>query len=79
VTILQFAASLKILGQRIRQARKKKCLSQEDLAHNADIDRSYMGGVERGERNPSFKALCAIAKSLDADVGSLTNGLPVEK
>jgi predicted transcriptional regulator len=52
--------SLQVLGERIRVARKAKALSQEDLALLADIDRSYIGRVERGEQNPSFKKLCAI-------------------
>jgi transcriptional regulator with XRE-family HTH domain len=51
-------------------------LSQEALAFEANIDRSYVGGIERGERNPSFFTLCAIAKVLSCDVGSLTQGLP---
>jgi transcriptional regulator with XRE-family HTH domain len=67
---------LKILGNRIREARKRKGLSQEDLAFEAEIDRSYMGGIERGERNPSFKMLCMIAEVLGVDVGALTEGLP---
>jgi transcriptional regulator with XRE-family HTH domain len=69
--------SAEILGSRIQRARKKRGWSQEDFAHRANIDRSYMGGVERGERNLSFKKLCAIAQALGRDVGSLTRGLPV--
>ncbi len=53
--------------------------SQADFACRANIDRSYMGGVERGERNLSFKKLCAIANALGRDVGSLTRGLPVRE
>jgi transcriptional regulator with XRE-family HTH domain len=47
------------------------------FAYGANLDRSHMGGVERGERNLSFKKLCAIARALGRDVGSLTRGLPV--
>ena len=54
-------------------------ISQEDLALEAGIDRSYIGGVERGQRNLSFKKLCAIARVLDCDVASLTDGLPLMK
>jgi transcriptional regulator with XRE-family HTH domain len=70
--------SLKILGERIRRARRKTGLSQEELAFHADIDRSYMGGVERGERNLSFVKLCSIARVLKKDAGSLTKGLPAD-
>ena len=68
--------SLEILGQRIREMRIAKGLTQEDLAHESDIDRSYIGGVERGERNLSFDKLCEIAQALDCDVATLTNNLP---
>ncbi len=66
-----------MLGERIRQARKAKGLSQENLALESDIDRSYIGGVERGERNPSLKTLCMVAKVVGTDVGSLCKDLPV--
>lgn len=66
-----------MLGERIRAARKAKELSQEDLALECDIDRSFIGGVERGERNLSFKKLCAIAFTVGCDVGTLCDGLPL--
>jgi transcriptional regulator with XRE-family HTH domain len=69
---------LKILGERIREMRKVKNLTQEDLAYESEIDRSYIGGVERGERNLSFDKLCQIAQALGCDVASLTKGLPKE-
>lgn len=68
--------TLSILGERIRVARKELGWSQEDLANYSDIDRSYIGGVERGERNLTFTMLCQIAKALGSDVASLTKGLP---
>lgn len=67
---------LQILGQRIREMRKSKNFSQEDLAHESDIDRSYIGGVERGERNLSFDKLCQIAQALKCDVAALSKDLP---
>ena len=70
---------LKILGERIREMRKVKNLTQEDLAHESNIDRSYVGGVERGERNLSFDKLCQIANALGCDVATLTKGLPKDK
>ena len=69
---------LKVLGERIREMRKVKNLTQEDLAYESDIDRSYIGGVERGERNLSFDKLCQIAKALGCDVAALTKNLPQE-
>jgi transcriptional regulator with XRE-family HTH domain len=67
---------LKILGDRIRQSRKDLGWTQEDLAERSNIDRSYVGGVERGERNLTFTVLCQIAAALRSDVASLTVGLP---
>jgi transcriptional regulator with XRE-family HTH domain len=71
--------SLQVLGERVRAARKAKRLSQEDLALLSNIDRSYIGGVERGERNLSFKKLCAISFVVGCDVGSLCSQLPLSQ
>lgn len=67
---------LKVLGTRIRQKRKALGLTQEELADKADIDRSYIGGVERGERNLTFIMLCHISEALDCHVSTLTKGIP---
>ena len=67
---------LMTLGNRIRERRKILNLTQEELAAKADIDRSYIGGVERGERNVTFIMLCNICVALECDVAALTNGLP---
>jgi len=64
------------LGCQIRELRKSKGLSQEQLAWQAEVDRSYVGGVERGERNISFLTLIKIAKCLDCDVATFTKGIP---
>jgi transcriptional regulator with XRE-family HTH domain len=64
------------LGQRIRAARKAIGWTQEDLADASGLDRSYIGGIERGERNISFISLCQIAKALRQDIASLTVGIP---
>ncbi|HEV2711420.1 MAG TPA: helix-turn-helix transcriptional regulator [Edaphobacter sp.] len=53
-----------LFGARIRQLRKRRGLSQEALAHLAQLDRTYMGGVERGERNPSLLNIHKIALAL---------------
>lgn len=67
---------LKTLGNRIRERRKTLGLTQEGLAATAEIDRSYIGGVERGERNVTFTVLCQVCAALNCDVATLTNGLP---
>jgi transcriptional regulator with XRE-family HTH domain len=69
-------ATLKTLGQRIRDRRKSLDWTQEELADKAEIDRSYIGGVERGERNLTFTVLCQICAALKCDVAELTKGIP---
>jgi len=51
-------------GARIRFLRLKINLSQEDLAGSSGLDRTYIGGIERGERNPSLKNIIRLATSL---------------
>jgi transcriptional regulator with XRE-family HTH domain len=68
--------SLQLLGQRIRARRKALGWTQEELADRAEMDRSYVGGVERGERNLSFDMLCQICVALGCDVAALTHGIP---
>lgn len=69
---------LKTLGERIREARRSQGWTQEELADHAGIDRSYIGGVERGERNLTFNVLCVICSALGCDVAALTAGIPGE-
>ena len=63
-TSSQKCVYLKKIGLNIRQARKKKGMSQESLALAADLDRSYVGSVERGERNISLKNIVLLARAL---------------
>ena len=51
-------------GERLREIRKKKGISQESLALLCDLDRAYIGGVERGERNISLINIYKIARGL---------------
>lgn len=64
------------LGRRICARRKALGLSQEAMALEAGFNRSYIGKVERGERNVSFKTLCRLAEVLRCDVAALTVGVP---
>jgi transcriptional regulator with XRE-family HTH domain len=54
----------KHFGDRVRELRKEKGLSQEALAFTCDLDRTYIGGVERGERNISLLNIQKIAEAL---------------
>nr|WP_210279777.1 helix-turn-helix transcriptional regulator [Rhizobium metallidurans] len=64
------------MGDRIRDKRKRHQWTQEHLADAASIDRSYIGGVERGERNLTFTVLCQICRALNCDVAEITAGIP---
>lgn len=70
------AAILRELGRRIRSQRKLIGLTQEELALVAEVDRSYFGGIERGERNVTFTVLCRLCLALQCDVAKLTGDLP---
>lgn len=59
------------LGTNIRELRKSKGFSQESFADEAGLDRTYMGGVERGERNLATLNLIRIAAALNIEVGEL--------
>lgn len=58
-------------GQRVRQLRIEKRLSQEGLALACDLDRTYIGGVERGERNVSLVNIEKIAQALGVPLREL--------
>jgi transcriptional regulator with XRE-family HTH domain len=61
----------KRLGRRIKTLRKELDLTQEDLAFEVGVNRSYMGFIERGERNPSLAMLKKIAKALRVSLSVL--------
>lgn len=64
----------RLFGERLRELRRGKGLSQEALALACDLDRTYIGGVERGERNISLVNIHAIAGALGIPVKELFNG-----
>src|SRR5229473_1018476 len=66
---------LAALGQRVRELRKKKGFSQEAFADVTGVHRTWMGAVERGERNLSFHNLVLISKALGITLSQLLSGL----
>jgi transcriptional regulator with XRE-family HTH domain len=54
----------KIVGANVRRLRVERKLTQEQLALDAEIDLTYLGGIERGRRNPSVDVLGRVAASL---------------
>ena len=57
----------KILGRNVRAWRKRREMSQEELALESDMKRSYVSDIERGTRNPSVKAIERLAEALKVE------------
>jgi transcriptional regulator with XRE-family HTH domain len=58
-------------GERVRKLRQSQGLSQEELAFKAGVHRTYLGGIERGERNLALKNIVSIARALDVPLSEL--------
>lgn len=60
-----------IVGENIRRLRKAADLTQEQLAFEAKIDLTYVGGIERGLRNPSLLVMARVAEALGVEIEAL--------
>jgi transcriptional regulator with XRE-family HTH domain len=60
-----------IVGKNVRRLRQQKGLTQEQLAFDAEIDLTYVGGIERGKRNPSLLVMARIAEALSVPLTKL--------
>ncbi|WP_235600927.1 MULTISPECIES: helix-turn-helix domain-containing protein [unclassified Sphingobium] len=56
-----------VLGKNVRKYRKLRGLTQEQLALDAEMERSYVSDLERGTRNPSVKAVGRLAEALNVE------------
>jgi transcriptional regulator with XRE-family HTH domain len=66
----------------VRELRKARGFSQEELAHRAGLHYTYVGGIERGERNPALVNIGRIARALKvslAELFSAFRGLPTDE
>jgi transcriptional regulator with XRE-family HTH domain len=59
------------LGRAIRRLRKSRKVTIEGLAHAADMHPTYLSGIERGLRNPTWAKLCALADALGTPVSTV--------
>lgn len=66
-------------GMAVRKLRKGKGISQEELADAAGLDRSYVGGIERGERNVALLNILKIAAGLGIPPAHLLKGFALGK
>ena len=58
-------------GKNVRRLRRQRGLTQEQLAFEAEIDLTYVGGIERGKRNPSLLVMARIANALSVTLTKL--------
>ncbi|WP_373747051.1 helix-turn-helix domain-containing protein [Neisseria dentiae] len=65
--------SLQQFGLHVRALRQSQNLSQEELAEKANMHRTYIGMIERGERNPALLNLIRLAQALDVPLTELVN------
>jgi transcriptional regulator with XRE-family HTH domain len=68
-------ADLVALGQRVLELREAAGMTQEQLAHAAGLHWTYIGQIERGKRNPTYKNVRKLAKGLGIDTAKLLRGL----
>lgn len=61
----------KLVGTRIRGFRKEKRLSQEELAEKCSLHPTYIGQLERGEKNPTIESVMKIANGLEIPIDQL--------
>jgi transcriptional regulator with XRE-family HTH domain len=71
-------SSLKQFGENVRKYRGQQNLSQEDLAELCGLHRTYIGGIERGERNVALLNILRIAKALNVAPSDLFEGLEID-
>ena len=67
-TLIQF-------GRNVARLRNEAGLSQDKLAEKADLDRTYLSGIERGVRNPGIKIVIRLARALRVTVDQLCKGV----
>jgi transcriptional regulator with XRE-family HTH domain len=65
------SAERRALGSAVRETRARRGLSQEELGFRATLHRNYVGALERGEINPTFRTLLSLADGLDVALSEL--------
>jgi transcriptional regulator with XRE-family HTH domain len=68
---MQWSSQRVAFGLRLRALRTDRGWSQEEFAHRAELDRTYVSGVERGVRNPTLDVITRLAQTLDVEVAEL--------
>lgn len=60
-----------VVGRNVRRLRENRGMTQEQLAFEARIDLTYVGGIERGRRNSSLMVMARLAEALEAELKEL--------
>lgn len=68
----------KVVATNVRRLRLGKGMTQEQLAFEAKLDLTYVGGIERAKRNPSLLVLARLASALSVDLPALLDRNKVE-
>ena len=68
------AAYLTAFGRAVRRSREKLGFSQEQFAFEAELDRTYVSGIERGVRNPTLKTILRLTRVLGVAPSALLRG-----
>jgi transcriptional regulator with XRE-family HTH domain len=66
---------LKKFGEQVRKFRLEEGISQEELASRANLHRTYIGMIERAEKNITLMNIAKIAKALDKNISEICDGL----
>ncbi len=67
--------TLRSFGRNVARIRGERGFSQDKLAEKADLDRTYVSGIERGVRNPGLRTILRVAKALSVSIGELCKGV----
>lgn len=65
----------RVFGDRVRELRAARNWSQETMGEACDLHWTYIGGIERGERNPTLESVYKVAKGLKIKISELFEGL----
>lgn len=66
---------LTLFGRRIRALREERGLTQEELGEKADLDPTYISGIERGRRNPTVVILGRLSRAFQVSISELFDGI----
>lgn len=65
----------KRLGSQILEKRRDSGMSQEDLSIRCEMDRTFLGRIEQGRANPTFRTICKLSKGLQLPLSDLLEGI----